>query len=52
MYMPAGIALEKLFELAGIEILALTSEFDLQLLDEVVHTKRIHWLGNIDQLKA
>ena len=39
MYVPAGIALEKLYELAGIEILALTSEFDLQLLDEVVSYK-------------
>jgi TPP-dependent 2-oxoacid decarboxylase len=52
MYLPAGIALEKPFELAGIEILALTCEFDLQLLDEVFHTKRIRWLGNVDQLKA
>ncbi|MDT5280996.1 MAG: hypothetical protein QOJ20_2191 [Mycobacterium sp.] len=30
MYVPAGIALEKLYELAGIGILALTGEFDLQ----------------------
>ena len=36
MYVPAGIALEKLYELSHIEILALTSEFDLQLLGEVV----------------
>ncbi|MDT5255614.1 MAG: hypothetical protein QOD10_694 [Mycobacterium sp.] len=39
MYVPAGIALEKLYELAGIGILALTGEFDLQLLDEVVSYK-------------
>ena len=39
MYLPAGIALEKLFELAGTEILALTCEFDLQLLDEVISDK-------------
>jgi hypothetical protein len=39
MYAPAGIALEKLYELAGIEILALTNEFDLQLLDEIVSYK-------------
>ena len=36
MYAPAGIALERLHEFAGIGILALTGEFDLQLLDEVV----------------
>ena len=36
MYVPTGIALEKLYELAGIGILMLTGEFDLQLLDEVV----------------
>jgi hypothetical protein len=36
MYAPAGIALEKLYEHAGIGIVALTGEFDLQLLDEVV----------------
>ena len=39
MYVPAGIALEKLYELAGIEILALTGDFDVQLLDEVVSYK-------------
>jgi hypothetical protein len=39
MYAPAGIALEKLHELAGIGILVLTGEFDLQLLDEVVSYK-------------
>jgi TPP-dependent 2-oxoacid decarboxylase len=33
-------------------IVALTGEFDLQLRDEVAYTKRIHWLGNVDQLKA
>ena len=52
MYVPAGIALKKLCKLAGIGIVALTGEFDLQLLGEVVYTKRIHWLGNVDQLKA
>ena len=36
MYVPTGIALEKLYEHAGIGILVLTGEFDLQLLDEVV----------------
>ena len=36
MYVPTGIALEKLYEHAGIGIVALTGEFDLQLLDEVV----------------
>ena len=36
MYVPAGIALEKLYEHAGIGVVALTGEFDLQLLDEVV----------------
>ena len=39
MYLPAGIALEKPFELAGIEIVALTGEFDLQLLDEAISYK-------------
>jgi hypothetical protein len=39
MYLPAGIALEKLLELAGIEIFALTVEFDRQLLDEVISYK-------------
>jgi hypothetical protein len=39
MYLPAGIALEKLFELAGIEIMVLTREFDTQLLDEVLSYK-------------
>ena len=36
MYAPAGIALEKHRKLAGIGILMLTGEFDLQLLDEFV----------------
>ena len=36
MYVPAGSALEKLCDLAGIGIFARTGEFDLQLLDEVV----------------
>jgi TPP-dependent 2-oxoacid decarboxylase len=39
MYLPAGIALDKLYELAAIEILALPGEFDLQLPDEVVTHK-------------
>jgi len=45
MYVPAGIALEKLYELADIEILALTGEFDLQWPARLFHTKRIRWLG-------
>jgi len=45
MYVPAGIALEKLYELADFEILALTGEFDLQWPARLFHTKRIHWLG-------
>jgi len=45
MYVPAGIALKKLYELAGIEILALTGEFDLQLAARLFSYKRIHRLG-------
>jgi hypothetical protein len=52
MYVPAGIALENLCELAGIGIVALTGEFDSNCSTRLFHTKRIHWLGNVDQLKA
>jgi hypothetical protein len=42
MYVPAGIALEELYELADIEISVLTGEFDLQWPARLFHTKRIH----------
>jgi len=52
LYLPAGIALEIFFELAGIEIVALTREFDTHSWTRFFHTMRIRWLGNVDQLKA
>jgi hypothetical protein len=41
MYLPAGIALDKLYELAAIEIFALPGEFDLQCPTRLLHTKLI-----------
>ena len=42
MYVPAGIALKKFYELADIEISVLTGEFDLKWPARLFHTKRIH----------
>ena len=56
MYVPAGIALEKLYQLAGFEILVPTGELDLQLAlrgfsQSCFITRSAGWV-NDDQLKA
>ena len=53
MYVPAGIALEKLFtSLLVSESSRSQVNSTSNCSTRLFHTKRIHWLGNVDQLKA
>ena len=52
MYVPAGIALEKLTSLLVSESWRSQVNSTSNCSTRLFHTKRIHWLGNVDQLKA